>query len=210
VKSKPTSFWLEMLVWASLPVIVAFGVPIDSPEMIYLLCLLPSAMLLIFIRVQRYQWQDLGLDRRHWKNGFRPWLGLTIVMVITIVLMHRFLPQAYFSGFVRDPSLLWLYSLTYFIVGGPMQELFYRGYLLRRQLDALPRWPAILLNLVMFGLLHLPYLVQREAYQMVIFSTLGGVFWTLTYARHPNLYLAALSHSVVGVVAFRLLQVPVL
>lgn len=205
-----TGFWLEMLVWALLPVVVAFWVPIDSPEMIYLLYLLPSVLLLVFIRQQRYGWTNLGLDRRQWQIGLHPWLSLTVVMVATIVLIHFFLPVAYFSGFVRNPALLWLYTMGYLILGGPVQELFYRGYLLRRQLDALPRRQAMLLNMALFGLLHLPFWVQRDAYQMVILSTVGGIFWTLTYVRYPNLYLAALSHSVVGVLALKLLQVSVL
>jgi len=127
--------------------------------------------------------------------------------MLLIILGLRLLSTGpLFSGFIGSRLQFMTVIPVYVTIGGAIQEFFYRGYMLWRLKQYLPSRYAVVITVLVFSLLHLPFWVQRDALSMFVLSSLGGVVWTLLYDRYPNLILASLSHNVVGLAALLLLQ----
>ena len=118
-----------------------------------------------------------------------------IVLIIGALDLLRFFPSyealedvLYSSGFV----------VRFLVMGmaAPVaEELCFRGIVLNRLLGWLPKWAAVLICSVLFGLIHLNPLQS-------IYAAMAGVAFSLLYVRFRNLGLCIIGHM-----AFNLLSV---
>ncbi len=77
-----------------------------------------------------------------------------------------------------------------------LQQIGIQTFLTRRVSRVLPKpIPAALLSATFFSLIHWPNPV------LVLFCFIGGFFWCLSYIKAPNLYVIALSHGWLAVIA---------
>lgn len=74
---------------------------------------------------------------------------------------------------------------------GLAQQYVLQGFINRRAIIIFGRgWISVLLVAVIFGALHLPNL------WLAGITFVGGVIWSATYQRTPNLFALAVSHSI--------------
>lgn len=79
-----------------------------------------------------------------------------------------------------------------------LEELVFRGFLLKRSLRCRGRWPSILLVSAVFGIFHLN-IVQG------ICAMVAGIFLCLLYARRRSVFLCMLAHGFFNGFAFWLM-----
>ena len=100
-------------------------------------------------------------------------------------------PPQDFLGYLARADVarpgFWLVVIGVTVAAPVAEEIAFRGYLQGAMLCLLPRWPAIAVVAVVFGLVHtLPYALP--------ISLLGGLFgWLAT--RHGSLLPAILAHA---------------
>jgi membrane protease YdiL (CAAX protease family) len=91
-------------------------------------------------------------------------------------------------GWPAIETLFWLF------VWGLIQEYPLQGFINRRiQMVYGPGPRSVLVVALIFAMLHLPNL------WLTVATFFGGVLWSAVYQRVPNLFAAALSHSLMSV-----------
>jgi membrane protease YdiL (CAAX protease family) len=197
---------LEVLVWTLLPVVVSYYLEISSVFVIYSVFAVVALLQSLILHRLRPGWRALGVRTDNLAAGWKPWLLFSLIMTACVFGLRLTVDGPLFSGFIGSRLQLYTVVPVYVTIGGAIQEFFYRGYMLWRLKQYMPSRYAVAIVVLVFGLLHLPFWVQRGALSMFVLSALGGVVWTLLYDRYPNVILASLSHNIVGLFALLLLQ----
>ena len=161
------------------------------------------AALIVFLPIFSYMWKKtrksilLPTDK---SNSLR--IGTTL-LVCFFNILRLFLiassfmvlglfygPATYESevGFF-DSNSLFMHILARVIMVSIVEELMFRGVVLNRLLVVAPKWLAVLISSILFGLIHTGPL-------QMIYATLGGVFYALIYIRFRNLLLCIIAHMV--------------
>ncbi len=148
--------------------------------------------LLIYSRYSRREsWHDIGFRWDNFIASGKIVFSVTLISLFLITTIWRlFFPIN--SQFFKD-HLFWQKLLDY-----PFWALFQQyivlAFFFRRFKEVFSphNWIAILLTGLIFSLIHLP------TPPLVIFCFIGGLFWTWTYHKFPNLFTIALSHAVLG------------
>lgn len=177
-----------------------------SPLLSYWVSTIGATALIFLTHAHGFTRQQLGFRIDNFAASARSWLLLTGVMVLTTAALRLWVGSRLFEGFVQSERELVLLIPLYFLIGGPLQEFAFRGYLIPRLAMRLSGPWIILVGSLLFGLLHMPFYQQKGTITLILLSTIGGCLWTALYRRHPNVYWASISHAIVGTVALLLLQ----
>jgi len=184
--------------------IIAFSIlPINN---LVIYSVLIMSFVLVFPLSKKYQItvKDLGFT-----NNFRvtllPWVLLTCTMLLAVVIAKIYYPSGIFTGILKDRSAFLYIIPVYVIFGAFIQEFLFRGYFFARVKDLMTANIAIVLNIALFSFFHLPYIVHFQS-SLFYLSIIGGIFWSICYARYPNMILAWMSHAFVGATTLLLLQ----
>lgn len=133
------------------------------------------------------------------------WTLLTLSMILVIVLLKINFPEGLFNG-VSKNRRVFLYLIPFYVlVGTFLQELVFRGYLFARTSKLFTISISIVINILLFSIFHLPYFIQYRS-NLIYLSMAAGVCWSFMYAKYPNLYMAWISHAIVGSLNLLLLQ----
>jgi membrane protease YdiL (CAAX protease family) len=85
----------------------------------------------------------------------------------------------------------WL--LVHTVILSPiLEEIIMRGFVLNRALAVFPKWLAIIISAIIFGISHFN-LPQGIA------TTIGGLFFALIYVRYRSIVICIIAHSVVNI-----------
>lgn len=107
-----------------------------------------------------------------------------------------FLVAPYFvsvkNEFITDTGLLFNF------IGSPMQELFYRVYLLI--IGALIFKPKVnfIINVALFTIMHVVY---KDLQVVLPTVAVGGMFYTWLYLQRPNIVLISITHILLNALA---------
>lgn len=144
----------------------------------------------------RARWSDLGL-------------GATVAVVVQLVVLpalafalRPLLGQPEVSGPVRDlmdqakgPAFLGLVASV--AVGAPLvEELFFRGLLLRSLQRRLPDWAAVALSAVAFGLAHGSTLPADAVVLVIVSLTVFGAVLAVLAIRTGRLGPGIAAHAI--------------
>jgi len=152
----------------------------------------------------RFSLEQLGLVRPS-KEILIKWLLLTLGMVVGIIILKVIFPDGLFNG-VSKNRLAFIYLIPFYILLGTFfQEFIFRGYVFARTSRLFTMGSSVIINIALFSVFHLPYLVQFRS-NLIYLSMIAGVCWSFMYAKYPNLYLAWISHGIVGSLNLLLLQ----
>ncbi len=99
------------------------------------------------------------------------------------------------AGTLSLPVTFWL-TLGLYPIWGTAQQFALQS-LVGRNLKSLLTKPVTLAFVasILFAIAHIPYL------EYVILTGIAGVFFTLIYQRHPNLWAAGIVHGILGALA---------
>ncbi len=155
-------------------------------------------------KYKRISLKQLGLVRPS-KEIVVKWFLLTFGMSVGILILKFIFQEGLFNG-VSKTRQAFIYLIPFYILFGTFfQEFVFRGYIFARTSKLYPINTSIIINIALFSAFHLPYLVQYRS-NLIYLSMLGGVCWSFMYAKYPNLYLAWISHGIVGSLNLLLLQ----
>jgi membrane protease YdiL (CAAX protease family) len=153
--------------------------------------------------LQRRIWPELFAFRwRHLATGAASavilygifWLGNRILPLILSTASQDIL-----SVYSPRTSLpLWGIGMLLFLVTGPGEELFWRGFLQRRLSIAMHPIPALLLASLLYSLVHIWTL--NASLMLAAFT--AGFFWGSLMLYEKSLIPLILSHSLWGVLIF--------
>ncbi len=147
---------------------------------------------------------ELGFTT-NFKKTLLPWTTMTLGLLLLLVVAKSLYPGGLFTGILTNRRAFIYIIPMYTIFGSFMQEFVFRGYFFARVKPYMSVATVIILNIIIFSLFHLPYIVHFRS-NLFYLSIAGGILWSIYYAKYPNLYLAWMSHALVGATTLLLLQ----
>ena len=158
--------------------------------------------------LQRRVWAELFAFRwRHLATGVASalilygifWLGNRILPLILSTASRDIL--SVYSP--RTTLPLWGIGTLLFLVTGPGEELFWRGFLQRRLSIGMRPIPSLLLASLLYSLVH----VWTLNVPLMLAAFTAGLFWGLLMLYEKSLIPLLLSHSLWGVLIFVVMPV---
>jgi CAAX protease family protein len=104
----------------------------------------------------------------------------------------------YTMGAVTPP---WVISLLLFLITGPSEEVFWRGFLQKGLQERIGGWKGYLLATSLYAGVH----ICSMNFILVGAAAVAGAFWGAFYWRTDNLAAAIISHSVWSTFIFAIL-----
>jgi len=194
-------FWLEMGGWL-VAVLTISIIPLDQTKMNFFGAILYLLIGILMIKSRTMRNINFG---KNLKETFGWWLGVTLLMIVFILLLKIIYPEGVIKGFCSDRSCLLNQMPKYVLLSATLQELVFRGYFFERVRKLFSTNQTILITSIIFGLFHLPYLLQLKS--ILFYLSLGaGLIWGVTYAKKPNMIWVMSSHAIVGGWGLWLLQ----
>ena len=160
--------------------------------------LLAYVVVFVFmIWLVRGHYQRPFLREVHWKwpQGWWLYLGLGVVLSISLQAVASFLPmpkELPIDRFFQTPAEAWVLSIFGMSVAPLMEELFFRGFLYPVLVRRLGYVAGVGLTSLGFGLIHAPQLGKAWAPVLVVF--LVGVALTLVRAKTKSVASSMLVH----------------
>jgi len=166
-----------------------------------LLCLLGSAAMLHLGRAAPGHLR--GSLVRRWSPDETRRIGLQVslgaVFILAYVLAYH--PDRFLDMPLQRTSSWVLFLVVYPLLSVLPQELIFRAFFFHRYAGLLRTQASrVLVSALVFGLAHAFY----GTWTAVGLSTLGGLFFSWTFARTGSLPLVVLEHAVYGVLVFSL------
>lgn len=150
------------------------------------------AITIILSIIHKIKIKDLGLRTDDLKQSFTYFGFITLFCVLFLIFL-KLDPK----NKTENVSFWWRNSFIWYmiLINDPLQEFFYRGFLMER-LKKLFKSPVliILLNTFLFTFTHIIF----KDFRFLIFTFFIGLLWTIAYYRYPNVLAAGLSHSIIG------------
>lgn len=132
--------------------------------------------------------QDLGFRTDNLKQGLVPYMLVTLIGGISVIVLGLLLKRPFTFGL--EDLLLVAFPVS------ALQEFSYRGYLIPK-LQRLFVKPSsvILVNTILFVLPHLIY--PNILFHIPLIAVAGAVF-AILYMRYPNLYAIIIAHTLLN------------
>lgn len=152
----------------------------------------------VFARVYRLNPADFGLRRFHLRRSSLVTMVLTGLMGLALIAALYVVPELFSQG-VKAMRLLnmplWLILVSYALLSAPLQEVVFRGIIIRRlEVITKNKWIIIGISSVLFALVHVMFWNPM----LVVATFLGGMVWGWLFMRYGNLWPIQVSHSVLG------------
>jgi len=121
-------------------------------------------------------------------------LGITIVTITLMSLI--FLPKEQLFYLPINKTKLWILIMIFYPIWSAFtQEVIYRGFYFHRYISLFKsEKQAIILNGILFGLLHIIF----RNWIAVIGATIIGMVWASNYVKHRSILMVSLEHAIVG------------
>ena len=95
----------------------------------------------------------------------------------------------------------WIISILLFLITGPSEEIFWRGFLQKGLQERLGDWKGYLLTISLYTGVH----ICSMNFILIGAALVAGAFWGAVYWRPDNLAAAIISHSVWSTAIFTIL-----
>ncbi len=143
---------------------------------------------------ERWSFRSLWIRTDNLRKSFIPYFLFTVLCFLGLLLLAFLLHKQPQSLWYTNTHLLFL-----FIPISIVQEFLYRSFLIRElsQLH-LSFWRLILINALLFSLLHIIY---NPLHVILPLTFVVGVGFAWMFKKYSNLYLISLSHAVLNFTA---------
>lgn len=152
----------------------------------------------VFARTYRLRLADFGLRRFHLRRAGLVTMVLTGLMSLFLLAGLYAVPELFSQGVKATRLLdmpLWLILISYALLSAPLQEVVFRGIIIRRlELIVKNKWLIIGISAFLFALVHVMFLNPM----LVVVTFIGGLVWGWLFMRYGNLWPIQVSHSVLG------------
>lgn len=194
-------FWLEPLLNDS----GLDGVITGTITGLFLACVALTSVFLLGIKKNNLTFRDLG---------FRPEIKikehLRLITIYTFLALIAACILLYFmyevigispnerSNAVADPNVLKLLAalLSAAVISPFYEEIVYRGFIYETFRKHFNLWPALLLNAVIFSLVHLPSL------DILPVNIVNGILFALAYEKTRSIYVPMIIHGLFNAILF--------
>ncbi len=121
-----------------------------------------------------------------------------IISMFMIIYSYYFLAD-HFLSLPIDKFKMWvLIIILYPFLSALPQEIIFRSFFFQRYNQILNKNNLIILNGLIFGILHVIYLNLI----VILIATIGGILFAKNYYCNKSLFLVTLEHSLLGIVIF--------
>jgi len=194
-------FWLE-------PLLTDLGldsVIIGVITGLFLACVALTAVYLFGIQKNNLSFRDLGF---HPEIKIRKHLRLILIYTLLALVTAGFLLYIMYevigvgpnerSNAVADPNVLTLTLalLSAAVISPFYEEVVYRGFIYENFRKHFNLWPAILLNAIIFSLVHLPSL------DILPVNIVNGILFALAYEKTRSIYVPMIIHGLFNGILF--------
>lgn len=192
LRIKQETVFVQVVYLFILPVLlIYFGViPANYRVIVFLVVAL---MLLGIIKYNKWTFHDIGIIKR-WHKFFLEYLIFTVAGVLFLIWLAYLVPH--------EPFLYWWENkrfLLLFIPISVLQEVLFRGILLKMLLDASSNiMLVVFVNAIIFALMHVIYLNHVFILPLTF---IGGVGFAWMYIKYKNLFMISISHTVLNFTA---------
>jgi hypothetical protein len=150
--------------------------------------------------INKKSFEDIGFRMDNWYGSFKILLIFTSITIpILYVIWQFFFPvkSFYYNGYS-----FWTQLVTK-LFEALCQQYIFLAFFFRRYRDIF--FPhtniAIIFSALTFSMIHIP------TPPLIIFCFVAGIVWAGTYNKYPNLFIIAISHSVLGIFCSSILLV---
>lgn len=172
-----TSFWIKISLSAALLAVIA--IRLRPPQREDLRCTVRDVLLGLLSAAVLY---------------FIFWAGKTVSTAL-FDFAGRQIGGIYHKG-AGTPVLS--IALLLFLVTGPSEEIFWRGYLQRSLMERFGRWPGWAVATALYAGVH----ISSSNFMLVGAAAVAGAFWGAMYTHLGRLTPVVLSHSVWSTIIF--------
>ncbi len=178
-----------------------FGIPaiytaglVELPMILFLIILTVGCVLILLIDrtfQSRLLWNAAPV-RTGMKNVVLAFLPLAVLMLLFTLVLHR----DWLFRFPRQAPLFWMIvMILYPIFSVYPQELVCRVFFFHRYEQVFGRGGALILaSAIAFAFMH----IVLENWIAVSFTFVGGLLFSITYARTRSLLLVTIEHALYG------------
>lgn len=186
-----------ILIFFGLPTLLAFHWAGASPIIFVLLAFLGMCAYLYFSKdFSNKSFFRISGTRREIKRILIIFLCLFPPLTIYLYLFH---PDLILAFPLQEPKIYALVMVLYPVLSVYPQEVIFRGFLFTRYKPVLGAGTTMIIcSGLAFGYSHIIFLNTLA----VLFSTVGGILFALTYFRSRSLLLASIEHSLYGCFIF--------
>ncbi len=152
-----------------------------------------SLLLLGIIHRAKWSYKDIGI-LKNWRKDYLPYTLFTISGILFLLWLVSLVPHSPFLRWYENKKFLLL-----FIPISVLQEILFRGILLKMLLSAFKNIPLIIfINASVFALMHVIYINHLFILPLTF---IGGIAFAWMYIKYPNLILISISHTIFNFVA---------
>jgi len=156
------------------------------------------------------------------KNGFKTnfqfqWKWIPIGLISAGILYGIFFAGNFFSNLlfdfakhqvdniytIKEDSNLLNISLLLFILIGPAEEIFWRGYIQKNIEERYGENKAFISTAIIYALVH----IWSFNFMLIMAAFICGLFWGWMYKKYKNIIPGIISHSVWDVVIFSIFPI---
>ena len=189
--STKTVWFIEHLLFASLPVYLAVMRYADQPFVHYGLMVAVILYMVVITRYFNVSLRELGITFR--RSNFVAILPFTLAVSVAVLLLKylSLLPA------VVDKSVNLL--IIYTLVSVPLQEIVFRSFCIWRcELTWQSRVFYIVFNSLNFAFYHIMF----GSFALVIGIFIISLYWSHHYLNHRDIVSIMLSHAIIGLAYF--------
>ncbi|MEW5845788.1 MAG: CPBP family intramembrane glutamic endopeptidase [Bacteroidota bacterium] len=185
--------WAELVIlFIGLPLTFYFG-NLKIPKSIPLLVVFFLALVYL-LTAKSFNKKTFGInDNINWRDFiFR--IGITIIAIT--LMSFAFLPKEQLFYLPINKTKLWILIMIFYPIWSAFtQEVIYRGFYFHRYISLFKsKYHAIIINGILFGLLHIIF----RNWIAVIGATIIGIVWASSYIKHRSILLVSVEHAIVG------------
>jgi uncharacterized protein len=123
------------------------------------------------------------------------WIGNSLIELLNLPLSGQI--TALYKLFA--PELTWHY-LVLFLIIGPGEEIFWRGFIQKKLLTYANPWTSILVSTLLYASVQ----IHSGEFVLILAALTGGFVWSILYAWKRSIRLVIISHIVFDLLLFGL------
>jgi uncharacterized protein len=173
----------------------------DPVKVMLILCVLSLIVTFVFRRlVDRKSFVSLGLDVSGYAGDAISGAALGIFIVSASSLILKVSDHLKWTDIIFDPKAMFM-ALGFIVVGGFLEELVFRGYILGNLMSSFSRWLAIGISAILFMIFHWSTL----GFFPLLNTLIIGIILGLNYSYTRNLWFSVCFH-----IAWKFMEGPML